>query len=165
MRDFSVSSCIISTRYIIVWHKFDGKHQQIICIPLFCHFHSLSLRHRSATTAVVRNDFNEKVLLKLSSLMKFSQNFSAVKVIAVAPHHGLYSHNWLYTYPWCGLIGNSQVIKILMLFIKNVWGARGRKFESCRPDQREALVLNKLLMLFLFISIKLFYVSPGQCPG
>ena len=51
----------------------------------------------SGTTAVVLNDFNEKVLLKLSSLMKFSQNFSAVKVIAVAPHHGLYGRCWLLT--------------------------------------------------------------------
>ena len=68
------------------------------------HIFLLTLPHRSATTAVVRNDFNEKVLLKLSSLMKFSQNFSAVKVIAVAPHHGLYSHIWLHTYLWCGLL-------------------------------------------------------------
>ena len=34
-----------------------------------------------------KEEHNEKVLLKLSSLMKFSQNFSAVKVITVAPHH------------------------------------------------------------------------------
>ena len=45
------------------------------------HIFLLNLRHRSATTAVVWNDFNEKVLLKLSSLVKFSQNFSVAKVI------------------------------------------------------------------------------------
>ena len=52
----------------------------------------------------------KKVLLKLSSLMKFSQNFSAVKVIAVAPHHGLYSHYWLLTYPlvWAIALSNSK---------------------------------------------------------
>ena len=74
------------------------------------HIFLLTLPHRSATTALVWNDFNEKVLLKLSSLMKFSQNFSAVKVIAVAPHHGLYSHNWLLTYPlvWAIALSNSK---------------------------------------------------------
>ncbi|MBQ2298320.1 MAG: hypothetical protein II278_02950 [Bacteroidaceae bacterium] len=43
-------------------------------------------------------------------MMKFSQNFSAVKVIAVAPHHGLYSHNWLLTYPlvWAIALSNSK---------------------------------------------------------
>ena len=34
----------------------------------------LSLQHRSETTAVVLDDFNEKVLLKLSSFSKFSQS-------------------------------------------------------------------------------------------
>jgi hypothetical protein len=32
-------------------------------------------------------EHNEKVLLKLSSNIKFSQSLKAVKMIAVAPHH------------------------------------------------------------------------------
>ncbi len=48
---------------------------------------------------MVRDDFIEKVLLKLSSNIKFSQSLNGTKMIAVAPHHGLYSHNWLLTYP------------------------------------------------------------------
>ena len=36
----------------------------------------LPLPLNSVATAVVRNDFNEKVLLKLSSLVKFSQNLT-----------------------------------------------------------------------------------------
>ena len=30
-----------------------------------------------------------------------------------------------------------------------VWGACGRKFESCCPDYRKASIINRLLMLFL----------------
>ena len=42
--------------------------------------------------------------------MKFSQNFSAVKVIVIAPHHGLYSHYWLLTYPlvWAIALSDSK---------------------------------------------------------
>ena len=39
------------------------------------HIFLLNLRHRSATTAVVWNDFIEKVLLKLSSVFKFLASF------------------------------------------------------------------------------------------
>jgi hypothetical protein len=53
---------------------------------------SLYLQHRSATTAVVRNDFIEKVLLKLSSNIKFSQSLNGTKMIAVAPHHLVYAY-------------------------------------------------------------------------
>ena len=36
------------------------------------------------------------------------------------------------------LIGNIQIFKILMLFMIKIWGARGRKFESCHPDLRKS---------------------------
>ena len=42
-------------------------------MPLFCHFYSLSLRHRSATTAVVRNDFNEKGVIEIIFHSQISQ--------------------------------------------------------------------------------------------
>ena len=49
--------------------------------------------------------FSKKVLLKLSSLMKFSQNFYAVKMIAVAPHHWFVQPSLaLYIPNWCGLL-------------------------------------------------------------
>ncbi|MDO5490148.1 MAG: hypothetical protein Q4F52_08575, partial [Bacteroidaceae bacterium] len=55
---------------------------------LFIKFASI-LRHSGGLGG---RTFKQKVLLKLSSLMKFSQNFSAVKVIAVAPHHLIYTY-------------------------------------------------------------------------
>ena len=51
------------------------------------HIFLLTLRHRSATTAVVWNDFIEKVLLKLSSKVKLRNFGIGMKMIAVAPHH------------------------------------------------------------------------------
>ena len=51
----------------------------------------LTLPHRSATTAVIRNDFIEKVLLKLSSKVKLRNFDIGMKMIAVAPHQLVYT--------------------------------------------------------------------------
>ena len=44
-----------------------------------------------------------------------------------------------------------QIFKILMLFIKNVWGARGRKFESCHPDLRKSISTELVTDAFFFL--------------
>ena len=51
-------------------HPYSNKN--ILCLPVSQIF-SLYLQHRSATTAVVRNDFIGKVLLKLSSSLSNSR--------------------------------------------------------------------------------------------
>ena len=68
-------------------------------------YFNVYLRHLSATTAVVRNDFIEKVLLKLSSMFKLRNFDLGMKMIAIAPHQLVciaiigFSHNL-----WCGLL-------------------------------------------------------------
>ena len=56
-------------------HKFNDIHQQNTYILLFCHFYSLSLRHRSATTAVVQNDFNEKGVIEIIFISEILAKF------------------------------------------------------------------------------------------
>ena len=64
---------------------------------IFVSFHS---------TKVVWSDFFiKKVLLKLSSLMKVSQNFSAVKMVAIASHHLVCTAILGFLHiRWCGLL-------------------------------------------------------------
>jgi len=57
----------------VLRQKHPSSDKNILCLPVSQIF-SLYLQHRFATTAVVRNDFIEKVLLKLSSFSKFSQS-------------------------------------------------------------------------------------------
>ena len=57
----------------VLRQKHPSSDKNIQCLPVSQIF-SRYLQHRSATTAVVRNDFNEKVLLKLSSKVKL-RNF------------------------------------------------------------------------------------------
>ena len=57
----------------VLQQKHPSSNKNILCLPVYQIF-SLYLQHRSATTAVVRNDFIEKVLLKLSSKVKL-RNF------------------------------------------------------------------------------------------
>ena len=60
--------------YLFVLRQKHPSSNKISSVfPVF-HIFSLYFQHRSATTAVVRNDFNEKVLLKLSSKVKL-RNF------------------------------------------------------------------------------------------
>ena len=68
-------------------------------------YFNVYLRHLSATTAVVRNDFIEKVLLKLSSKVKLRNFDYGTKMIAVAPHLlvCIATIGSLHTL-WCGLL-------------------------------------------------------------
>ena len=82
-------------------HLWSNLHAYICYLGklyYLCH----EFRHHSGG---VRKFLIEKVLLKLSSKIKFSQSLSAVKMIAVAPHRLVCTavigslHNL-----WCGLL-------------------------------------------------------------
>ena len=72
------TSTFISLTCLCCDKKHPSSNKISSVFPVF-HIFSLYLQHRSATTAVVRNDFNEKVLLKLSSKVKLRKLQNAIR--------------------------------------------------------------------------------------